>query len=132
MLGFSRDYTKLVMCKSGASPGVIKHLELNTHMKGAFFPFQKQFSVEGVCEMCGVPHLHGLILHPCVWELLMKQVCFPRFQVVAVPGLWCCTPRYALSVRADFSLCTASFPQRTVTCDALHCSCAKVCVTAAG
>lgn len=57
MLGFSWDYTKfVVMCKSRTSPGVIKHLELNTHMKEAFLPFQKQFSVEGVCEMHGVPH----------------------------------------------------------------------------
>lgn len=57
ILGSSWDHTKfVVMCKSGISPGIIKHLELHKHVKGAFFPCWKQFSVEGVCEMCGVPH----------------------------------------------------------------------------
>ena len=57
MLGSSWDYTKfVVMCKSGISPGLIKRLELHKHVKGTFFPVRKQFSVKGVCEICGVPH----------------------------------------------------------------------------
>lgn len=70
-------------------------------------------------DVCSSSFLHGLILHPYLWDLLMKQICPPCFQVVAVPALWCCTPRYAASVLADFSLCSVYFPLRRLNCGSL-------------